>query len=108
MFYASVRKSKVSRVYLVPLAERPQLGANFGRVEAGVGCCWFDSLGVVFELHICRPLKARLVLLNEQYGVLQEDKLPVSHIKETHSARCLVACVCMWGGVAVAGEVMIS
>lgn len=65
--------------HLVPLAEGPELGANFGRVEAGVRCCWFDSLGVVFKFHICGPLEARLVLLNEQHRVLQES----------HTARCV-------------------
>lgn len=73
------------RVHLVLLAERPELGANFGRVEAGVRCCWFDSLGVVFEFHICRPLEARLVLLNEQHRVLQEG----------HAVTHRQVCVCV-------------
>lgn len=82
-FYANSKRSKsnVNRVqiHLVLLAERPELGTHFGWVEAGVRGCWFDSLGVVFKLHICRSLKTRLVLLYEQHRVLQGD---------THSSKC--------------------
>lgn len=62
------------QTHLVLLAERPELGAHFRRVEAGVRGRWFDSLCVVFKLHVSRSLETRLVLLYEQYRVLQGDK----------------------------------
>lgn len=53
------------------LAEGPEFGAHFGWVEAGVRGRRFDSLSVVFKLHICRSLEARFMLLNKEYGVLR-------------------------------------
>lgn len=89
------------QIYLVLLAERPELGTDFGWVEAGVRGCWFDSLGVVFKLNISRPLKTRLVLLYEQYRVLQGETNKHSSKKQTHRGvrvthRCSVKPNCYW------------
>lgn len=81
------------QIHLGLLAEKPELGTHFRWVEAGVRGCWFDSLGVVFKLHISGSLKTRLVLLNEQCRVLQGDKQTLIHIKETDTVMCeMVLC----------------